>query len=112
MLSQIAIITLTLSAPGTGLQGGYGGRMGPYTPHSENVEWAGFNGGTIEDAYAGEPHCSPPDRYEIQEEVRRPTPAPRLPAMTGQYQLDGGFYVREVGPYPPERARPDEPRNS
>jgi hypothetical protein len=112
MLSQIAIITLTLSAPGTGLQGGFGGRMGPYTPQPENVEWAGLSGGAVEDEHAGEPHCRPSDSYQIHAEVRHQGPSPRLPAITGQYQLDGGFYVREVGPNPPERVRSDGPRNS
>ena len=86
MLSEIAIVTLTLSAAVSGPQDGAGEVQAPYAPNAPSAQFSGLDGPSGLLVYGGDPHCRAPAVRPARTEVRASGPTPRLPAISGQYQ--------------------------
>ncbi len=110
MLSQIAGVVLSLSTPAGLFQNSFGwsgDAIGPAGIQAGEGQYADGLSDWDRPGLAAYPNC-----HALASVTPVPTAAgraetiaqsPPLPAVSGQYQLDGGFYVRESGPLPTDR---------
>ncbi len=110
MLSQIAGVVLSLSTPAGLFQNSFGwsgDAIGPAGIQAGEGQYADGLSDWDRPGLAAYPNChaqasAMPDPTAAGQ-AETIAQSPPLPAVSGQYQLDGGFYVRESGPLPTHR---------